>query len=1198
MHRIVSNGVLLICLTMLLGFSASAGSYVYLAFYQFESIYMAKRAVDAQPGPELAVAYLMLGPTPEEEAAGVTTKIPKSWTIQSAYEEDGYFIINLGGVESDIHYPDALLDDIILQFDRTIYPYGLNVRLMVRGEPISTLRYPMPEIKQQHIEPQIQQQPMAQGALSGKVICISAGHGYYWSGSSWLTQRPITCGDLQQEDFRNVDHAILLKAYLQAEGATVIDTREMDKNRGMSPYGRHWWQMAAPPYLHDKGYPAWVYAPYTGVAPGTPGVDQRDEDRRTRPIVSNYHKAHAFISLHTNASSGGCYGSSCPSGIEMYHSSEKVGTASYDYANILQDACSAAVKTYFNPAFPCRNACNPRDSAFTEIYYPDAPACLLEFGFHDSCDLDAFWMRDPLFASAGMYGIYKGICQYFGVQPTYGGYSAEYVSDDIPSVVTQGETRTVNITFRNRGVSWTEAHQFRLGAVDDSDPFASTRQTISGTVIPGQTYTFTFNMTFLGTGYQTTDWRMVRDGVTWFGDTLTKTVYVAPSGDTQAPSVPQNLRITAAGPNSISLAWDASTDNIGVLGYRVYRNGAVLNTTPNTSYTDTGLSPNTTYNYQVEAYDAVPNYSGLSAVLPALTVASVFADGFNGNLDNWIIDPVNGSGALQYSTARNHGSIVGAGSAYSPATTANFMYHWLDSSTQSLTTGGYKTGMLSGWLFDTSGSGGNMRTGLRLYAYDSAGTNRAIYWVGVYSGTNPSQYVGAVFDGSGWTYYPLGPRTADWHKLSIEVLPYTGSNDIRFYLDGNVAATASQPPGAANATLKRVYMGLQYTANGDHYFDDITFDSAAPAAPSGLSGSGISQSSIRWSFTDNANNEIGYRVYDGSTMKIQREQANVSYVDEDGLAPNTIYTRTIKAYAGALESPSSASVSGCTLSIPPTTANVVCNRPAGVWQSQSPFTFTAVGGFGAGKVAYYRYVWDQQPTHEWDGMEWTWITSMISFSPEPSANAWYFHVQGLNQYEQPNGTLDLGPYYFDNTPPTQPVVTDDGEYSSSVDTLHASWTCADGESDIKSYEYAIGTSPASTDVVDWTAVEPPLATEITRSGLPLEEGKSYFISVRATNNAGLISSVGVSDGIEPMIEGISILQAKRLADGAEVKLSERIVSAAYDGIFYVQEPDRSSGIRVKYGQPLYPGARVDVLGRMSTINGERYIVATHVDMKM
>jgi hypothetical protein len=92
-------------------------------------------------------------------------------------------------------------------------------------------------------------------------------------------------------------------------------------------------------------------------------------------------------------------------------------------------------------------------------------------------------------------------------------------------------------------------------------------------------------------------------------------------GDLVPPSTPANLSATAVSSSSIQLAWTASTDNVGVTGYRVKRNGVVIGTTALTSYTDGGLAPSTTYAYEVSAYDAALNDSSAasaSATTPAV----------------------------------------------------------------------------------------------------------------------------------------------------------------------------------------------------------------------------------------------------------------------------------------------------------------------------------------------------------------------------------------------------------------------------------------------------------------------------------------------------------------------------------------------------------------------------------------------------
>ncbi|MTW03068.1 glucose dehydrogenase [Duganella ginsengisoli] len=88
--------------------------------------------------------------------------------------------------------------------------------------------------------------------------------------------------------------------------------------------------------------------------------------------------------------------------------------------------------------------------------------------------------------------------------------------------------------------------------------------------------------------------------------------------DTQAPSVPAGLRGTVSG-TTATLAWDASSDNIGVTGYDVYRNSTKISTTSALGYIDTGLAANTTYQYTVAARDAQGNVSPRG---PALSLTS------------------------------------------------------------------------------------------------------------------------------------------------------------------------------------------------------------------------------------------------------------------------------------------------------------------------------------------------------------------------------------------------------------------------------------------------------------------------------------------------------------------------------------------------------------------------------------------------
>ena len=83
--------------------------------------------------------------------------------------------------------------------------------------------------------------------------------------------------------------------------------------------------------------------------------------------------------------------------------------------------------------------------------------------------------------------------------------------------------------------------------------------------------------------------------------------------------MPAGLTASAPSPNRVNLSWNASTDNVGVTGYEIFRDGSLVATTASTSYTDTAVSANTTYSYQVRARDAAGNRSTLTSSVGVTT---------------------------------------------------------------------------------------------------------------------------------------------------------------------------------------------------------------------------------------------------------------------------------------------------------------------------------------------------------------------------------------------------------------------------------------------------------------------------------------------------------------------------------------------------------------------------------------------------
>lgn len=90
-------------------------------------------------------------------------------------------------------------------------------------------------------------------------------------------------------------------------------------------------------------------------------------------------------------------------------------------------------------------------------------------------------------------------------------------------------------------------------------------------------------------------------------------------GDTSAPTAPGGLRTTGTTSTSVALAWNASTDNVGVVGYDVYTGSTKRASVAGTSATVGGLTPSTAYTFTVKARDAAGNVSAASGAVTATT---------------------------------------------------------------------------------------------------------------------------------------------------------------------------------------------------------------------------------------------------------------------------------------------------------------------------------------------------------------------------------------------------------------------------------------------------------------------------------------------------------------------------------------------------------------------------------------------------
>jgi cellulose 1,4-beta-cellobiosidase len=178
----------------------------------------------------------------------------------------------------------------------------------------------------------------------------------------------------------------------------------------------------------------------------------------------------------------------------------------------------------------------------------------------------------------------------------------------------------------------TATSAFSVGAAGSGNNTNGTvtiaRGTSGGTSVTGSQLLANVTFKAVGTGAATINFAnssaVVRS--TDNTDILTiKTPGTYTIADSTAPTAPTGLTVGTRTATSINFTWTAATDNVAVTGYRIYRNGTQVGTSATASFSDTSLTPSTSYSYTVAAVDAVPNVSAQSSASSFSTLADTAA---------------------------------------------------------------------------------------------------------------------------------------------------------------------------------------------------------------------------------------------------------------------------------------------------------------------------------------------------------------------------------------------------------------------------------------------------------------------------------------------------------------------------------------------------------------------------------------------
>lgn len=186
------------------------------------------------------------------------------------------------------------------------------------------------------------------------------------------------------------------------------------------------------------------------------------------------------------------------------------------------------------------------------------------------------------------------------------------------------------------------------------------RGTTQVATVSGSTLSYTVTGLTANTGYSFTVQALDAAGNVSASSNAVSATTSGSTGDTQAPTAPTNLRTTGVTSSSISLAWNASSDNVGVTGYRILRGTTTVATVSGTtlSYTVTGLASGTSYTFTVQSLDAAGNVSAASNAVSATTSTSSTAPAWAPNTAYAVGNLVTYNGSI-YECRQAHTSLTG-----------------------------------------------------------------------------------------------------------------------------------------------------------------------------------------------------------------------------------------------------------------------------------------------------------------------------------------------------------------------------------------------------------------------------------------------------------------------------------------------------------------------------------------------------------
>jgi hypothetical protein len=250
------------------------------------------------------------------------------------------------------------------------------------------------------------------------------------------------------------------------------------------------------------------------------------------------------------------------------------------------------------------------------------------------------------------------------------------------------------------------------------------------------------------------------------------------------------------------------------------------------------------------------------------------------------------------------------------------------------------------------------------------------------------------------TYGATGGNNNHTHTTDITAGTPVGTVNSATWASSVGFASTTHGHTCTNATSSSTsnippYFTVIYGTKNNNTNDSVTYtlnseESNVPVPPTITAAQGLTTTSVRWNFIDNASNETGFKVFDMSgTLKATCVGANLTYCDETGLSVNTQYERQVKAYNANGDSLTySSSTTRYTLApVPTTTVTTVTEDSATV----------EVGSMANYNVDQSGWYYDCTQANCDNGSFNTWVTSTSLVDTGLNSNTEYsFRVKARN----------------------------------------------------------------------------------------------------------------------------------------------------------------------------------------------------------